>query len=73
MVLAKLIINFALPSMIFGNLAVVKISFAYFKFPGIVKVIELCSLVLAYFAGKAFRFSRDKIGALVLVWLLLEI
>lgn len=67
MVLAKIIVNIALPCMIFGNLAVSKISISEFRMPGIVLIIEICSMFLAYFAGKAFHLPRAKIGSLILV------
>lgn len=57
----------ALPCMIFGNLAVSKISISEFRMPGIVLIIEICSMILAYLAGKAFHLPRGKIGSLILV------
>lgn len=67
MVLAKIIVNIALPCMIFGNLAVSKISISEFRMPGIVLIVEICSMILAYLVGRAFNLSRGKIGSLILV------
>lgn len=67
MVIARLVINVALPAMIFGTLAKVHINPSDFKLPVIVLIIEIMSMFLAYVSGRFLKLPREKMGSLLLV------
>ncbi len=64
--LSKIVIDFALPAMIFVSLAEAEISGQGFIAPLILFGVELCLIGLAWGIGKRFHLSTPQLGAVVL-------
>lgn len=65
-VLAKLILDFGVPAMIFVSLAGTKLEWGGFIAPVIMALVELCMIALAWVIGRWSGLPASQLGAVVL-------
>ncbi len=64
---SKLVLKVTLPALIFSSLAVTKFHTEYLSMAGIMAVVEIICMALAWSVARMIRLKRDETGALILV------